>query len=227
MAEEPVDIGASQELMVEECASEVVNVGTQTAHSELLQESSITQIHASREEMYRRIEAFCKHKRSQIDVNNVIEYTKPTARENTCARVDAVRVYTANSRRVERIHNVVGPNPKTPTPVEHLREELLAAEESYRIPRTTHTAQKVDVVEERLRSLEEHLDCDGERGPGTSTMERLRTLEQRLLQLEASSPEYAQDWRPDNTPSSNPKPNLSLHKKTMPRIVFGHPANTL
>jgi hypothetical protein len=85
--------------MVEECASEVVNVGTQTAHSELLQESSITQIHASREEMYRRIEAFCKHKRSQIDVNNVIEYTKPTARENTCARVDAVRVYTANSRR--------------------------------------------------------------------------------------------------------------------------------
>ena len=111
---------------------------------------------------------------------------------------------------VERVHNVVGPNPKTKTPVELLEEELLAAQESRQVPRNLCPAHKVDIVEQRLQSMEEYLDCDCEGvfvccmclmllkcfvffSPSDSsktTMYRLRMLEQHLLQLEGSSPEY-------------------------------------
>ena len=55
---------------------------------------------------------------------------------------------------------MVGPNPKTKTPVQLLEEELLAAEESCQVPRNLCPAHKVDIVEQRLRSMEEYLDCD-------------------------------------------------------------------
>ncbi|XP_019851826.1 PREDICTED: molybdopterin synthase catalytic subunit-like [Amphimedon queenslandica] len=146
-------------------------------------------IRASKEELMQRIDAFTRFKRKQIDVSNQLEFSRRTAAtgDEGCARTDIE--YHRRPNHVRQVKNSEGPNDSIPNLREELWAELILEGRDY--PRPEIGSKNVLMLEERVQELEEALDCKGSSSTGTSLLQRIKSLETRVLLMEGTSTEYA------------------------------------
>ncbi|BFZ11671.1 hypothetical protein BsWGS_14710 [Bradybaena similaris] len=148
-------------------------------------QSNLIQIKAtSEDEVNRRIQAFIRNKRNEVDECNIREFISPFSSEpgTSCARVEAVYVHRVGQKShitLKRVENASGPQTQIPADDDHDRSHL-----SHRVP---VDVQRADAVEERLYNLEAHLNIKND---AREVFARIKALEERVSYLEGLSPEY-------------------------------------
>uniref|UniRef100_A0A0E9X2F2 MAP3K12-binding inhibitory protein 1 n=1 Tax=Anguilla anguilla TaxID=7936 RepID=A0A0E9X2F2_ANGAN len=148
-------------------------------------EEGNVQIRASKSEIDRRISAFIERKQLEINENNVREFCNviDCNQENSCARTDAVFTLFPGFKshvKVTRVVNRYGPQ----TWVGGHRE-LSGLKQSV-------VACGNPAIEERLQNIEAHLNLTANRPVPQNIYQRLKCMEDRILELEGLSPEYFQ-----------------------------------
>ncbi|KAM7403438.1 hypothetical protein PAMA_004073 [Pampus argenteus] len=146
------------------------------------------QIRAGKSEIERRISAFMERKQMEINENNVREFCNviDCNQENSCARTDAVFTPYPGFKshvKVTRVVNTYGPQ----TRGGGVQGE---AGEQQRGPAARDCGNSA--VQERLHNIETHLKLPAVGPVPLSVYQRLKKLEDRILELEGLSPEYFQ-----------------------------------
>uniref|UniRef100_A0A3Q3WIP4 Uncharacterized protein n=1 Tax=Mola mola TaxID=94237 RepID=A0A3Q3WIP4_MOLML len=165
------------------CPSSSEAAGSKTAADDIM-----VQIRARKSEIERRISAFMERKQMEINENNVREFCNviDCNQENSCARTDAVFTPYPGFKshvKVTRVVNTYGPQTRG-------GGGQGAAGEQQRGPMARDCGNAA--IEERLHNIETHLKLP-EVGPvPVSVYQRLKKLENRILELEGLSPEYFQ-----------------------------------
>ncbi|KAM6969510.1 MAP3K12-binding inhibitory protein 1 [Tautogolabrus adspersus] len=174
--------------------------GSDCAESKTAPDDIMVQIRARKSEIERRISAFMERKQMEINENNVREFCNviDCNQENSCARTDAVFTPYPGFKshvKVTRVVNTYGPQ---------TRGGQGEAGEQQRgpLPRDCGNA----AIEERLHNIETHLKLPTAGPVPLSVYQRLKKLEDRILELEGLSPEYFQSTsllhkRPKTTPA--------------------------
>ncbi|XP_061752228.1 MAP3K12-binding inhibitory protein 1 isoform X3 [Nerophis ophidion] len=147
----------------------------------------LVQIRAGKSEIERRISAFMERKQMEINENNVREFCNviDCNQENSCARTDAVFTPYPGFKshvKVTRVVNTYGPQTRTGVQGEAFDQARTLATRDCGNP----------AVEERLNNMEFHLKLPTAGPVPLSVYQRLKKLEDRILQLEGLSPEYFQ-----------------------------------
>ncbi|KAI4873312.1 hypothetical protein NFI96_029064 [Prochilodus magdalenae] len=140
------------------------------------------QIKAGKAEIERRISAFIERKQLEINENNVREFCNviDCNQENSCARTDAVFTPYPGFKshvKVTRVVNTYGPQTRGGRCDQG--EQLGSLSRDCGNP----------AIEERLHNIEAHLKLTTGPVP-RSIYQRLKKLEDRILELEGLSPEY-------------------------------------
>ncbi|XP_068219076.1 molybdopterin synthase catalytic subunit [Palaemon carinicauda] len=183
------------------------------------------QIVASKDELNRRIKAFQKHKRQEIDVFNVQEFCTlagTVTSQNSCARTSAVVLRSKDSNshlKLTRVVNEWGPQTRGKDPGSvninaikqgksthssnnSSREGSVERGNGVTTSATSGVHCKVESIkklqeeylppgiEERLINLENHLKINSNGPIPRDVYARLKAVEDRVLRLEAISPEY-------------------------------------
>eukprot|EP00124_Ichthyophonus_hoferi_P005055 Ihof_evm4s654 gene=Ihof_evmTU4s654 len=151
-------------------------------------EHSLVQINAPKAEVDQRIAAFIQRKRNDINESNILEFCEPykDSEDGWCSRTNPAPILRLSVRshlKVSRVENLVGPNAQRTVPI--------GRPVSMEKP-TYHQSNLVALpagVEERLNNMERHV---GTGGVPLSVYERLKKLEDRILELESCSPELFQ-----------------------------------
>ncbi|KAM3870978.1 MAP3K12-binding inhibitory protein 1 [Diretmus argenteus] len=146
------------------------------------------QIRAGRSEIDRRISAFMERKQMEINENNVREFCNviDCNQENSCARTDAVFTPYPGFKshvKVTRVVNTYGPQTRG-------GGGQGEAGEQQRGPAARDCGNPA--IEERLHNVETHLKLPTAGPVPLSVYQRLKKLEDRILELEGLSPEYFQ-----------------------------------
>ncbi|XP_056333726.1 MAP3K12-binding inhibitory protein 1 [Danio aesculapii] len=157
------------------------------------------QIKAAKSEIERRISAFIERKQLEINENNVREFCNviDCNQEDSCARTDAVFTPYPGFKshvKVTRVINTYGPQTRG-------AHADLGEQPQGSINRDCGNS----AVEERLHNMESHLKLP----PGPvpqSVYQRLKKLEDRILELEGLSPEY---FHSTNYSHKRPKASMS------------------
>ncbi|XP_054653108.1 MAP3K12-binding inhibitory protein 1 isoform X2 [Dunckerocampus dactyliophorus] len=147
----------------------------------------LVQIRAGKSEIERRISAFMERKQMEINENNVREFCNviDCNQENSCARTDAVFTPYPGFKshvKVTRVVNTYGPQTRVGGQGE--------AGDQVRGPPARDCGNSA--IEERLNNIEFHLKLPTAGPVPLSVYQRLKKLEDRILQLEGLSPEYFQ-----------------------------------
>ncbi|XP_026085196.1 MAP3K12-binding inhibitory protein 1 [Carassius auratus] len=142
------------------------------------------QIKADKSEIERRISAFIERKQLEINENNVREFCNviDCNQEDSCARTDAVFTPYPGFKshvKVTRVINTYGPQTRG------TRTELADQQQGSMSRDCGNPA-----VEERLQNMESHLKLPPVGPVPQSVYQRLKKLEDRILELEGLSPEY-------------------------------------
>ncbi|XP_037019895.2 MAP3K12-binding inhibitory protein 1 isoform X2 [Artibeus jamaicensis] len=145
----------------------------------------VVQIKAGKAEIDRRISAFIERKQAEINENNVREFCNviDCNQENSCARTDAVFTPYPGFKshvKVSRVVNTYGPQ---------TRPEGVQG--------SGHTPSMLrdcgnQAVEERLQNIEAHLRLQTGGPVPRDIYQRIKKLEDKILELEGISPEYFQ-----------------------------------
>ncbi|XP_063146127.1 MAP3K12-binding inhibitory protein 1 isoform X2 [Candoia aspera] len=144
----------------------------------------VVQIKAGKAEIERRISAFIERKQAEINENNVREFCNvmDCNQENSCARTDAVFTPYPGFKshvKVSRVINTYGPQTRN--------EDAQVS---------NHKAHSHDcgnqAVEERLQNIESHLRLQTGGPVPKDIYQRIKKLEDKILELEGMSPEYFQ-----------------------------------
>ncbi|XP_061825166.1 MAP3K12-binding inhibitory protein 1 isoform X5 [Nerophis lumbriciformis] len=148
---------------------------------------SCLQQHITNLQIERRISAFMERKQMEINENNVREFCNviDCNQENSCARTDAVFTPYPGFKshvKVTRVVNTYGPQTRTGLQGEAFDQARSLATRDCGNP----------AVEERLNNMEFHLKLPTAGPVPLSVYQRLKKLEDRILQLEGLSPEYFQ-----------------------------------
>ncbi|XP_036449848.1 MAP3K12-binding inhibitory protein 1 isoform X2 [Colossoma macropomum] len=146
-------------------------------------DDSSVQIKAGKAEIERRISAFIERKQLEINENNVREFCNviDCNQENSCARTDAVFTPYPGFKshvKVTRVVNTYGP--QTRGGRSEQGEQLGSFSRDCGNP----------AIEERLHNIEAHLKLTAAGPVPQSIYQRLKKLEDRILELEGLSPEY-------------------------------------
>ncbi|XP_030070628.1 MAP3K12-binding inhibitory protein 1 isoform X1 [Microcaecilia unicolor] len=146
----------------------------------------VVQIKAKKAEIDRRISAFIERKRAEIDENNVREFCNviDCNQENSCARTDSVFTPYPGFKshiKVSRVLNVYGPQTRSE-----------ATQDSNSKTPALHGGCGNPAVEERLQNIEAHLRLQTGGPVPKDIYQRIKKLEDRILELEGLSPEYFQ-----------------------------------
>ncbi|TRY91780.1 hypothetical protein DNTS_023739 [Danionella cerebrum] len=157
------------------------------------------QIKAAKSEIERRISAFIERKQLEINENNVREFCNVINcnQEDSCARTDAVFTPYPGFKshiKVTRVINTYGPQTR-------------GAHADFREQRQVSLSRDCGnaAVEERLHNMESHLKLPA--GPVPQNVyQRLKKLEDRILELEGLSPEY---FHSNNYSHKRPKASVS------------------
>ncbi|TNM95797.1 hypothetical protein fugu_016880 [Takifugu bimaculatus] len=161
---------------------------TEASESKTPADDVMVQIRAGKSEIERRISAFMERKQMEINENNVREFCNviDCNQENSCARTDAVFTPYPGFKshvKVTRVVNTYGPQIR-------VGGGHGAAGEQQRGLQTRDCGNAA--IEERLQNIETHLRLP-EAGPiPLNVYQRLKKLEDRILELEGLSPEYFQ-----------------------------------
>ncbi|XP_051502818.1 MAP3K12-binding inhibitory protein 1-like [Myxocyprinus asiaticus] len=142
------------------------------------------QIKAGKSEIERRISAFIERKQLEINENNVREFCNviDCNQEDSCARTDAVFTPYPGFKshvKVTRVVNTYGPQTRG------VHAEL-GDQQQGSISRDCGNS----AIEERLQNMEAHLKLSAAGPVPQSVYQRLKKLEDRILELEGLSPEY-------------------------------------
>lgn len=146
----------------------------------------VVQIKAGKAEIDRRISAFIERKQAEINENNVREFCNviDCNQENSCARTDAVFTPYPGFKshvKVSRVVNTYGPQ---------TRPEGIAG--SGHKPTGMLRDCGNQAVEERLQNIEAHLRLQTGGPVPRDIYQRIKKLEDKILELEGISPEYFQ-----------------------------------
>lgn len=147
-------------------------------------DSEVVQIKAGKAEIDRRISAFIERKQAEINENNVREFCNviDCNQENSCARTDAVFTPYPGFKshvKVSRVVNTYGPQTR-----------------SEGTHGSSHKASILlrdcgnQAVEERLQNIEAHLRLQTGGPVPRDIYQRIKKLEDKILELEGMSPEY-------------------------------------
>nr|XP_014340079.1 PREDICTED: MAP3K12-binding inhibitory protein 1 isoform X2 [Latimeria chalumnae] len=165
--------------------SESSKVGeSENAHFHI--DPDMVQIKAGKSEIERRISAFMERKQAEINENNVREFCNviDCNQENSCARIDAIFTPYPGFKshvKVSRVVNTYGPQTR---PEGHTESCL----KSYRKLNDCGNPG----IEERLQNVECHLKMQTGGPVPVNIYQRIKRLEDRILELEGLSPEYFQ-----------------------------------
>ncbi|KAK5857730.1 hypothetical protein PBY51_010955 [Eleginops maclovinus] len=148
----------------------------------------MVQIRAKKSEIERRISAFMERKQMEINENNVREFCNviDCNQENSCARTDAVFTPYPGFKshvKVTRVVNTYGPLTRGGGGQGEAGDPQRGA-----MTRDCGNA----AIEERLHNIETHLRLPIAGPVPLSVYQRLKKLEDRILELEGLSPEYFQ-----------------------------------
>ncbi|XP_028995897.1 MAP3K12-binding inhibitory protein 1 [Betta splendens] len=168
--------------------SEQNHPSSEAADSKVVADDVMIQIRAGKSEIERRISAFMERKQMEINENNVREFCNviDCNQENSCARTDAVFTPYPGFKshvKVTRVVNTYGPQT-------HVGGGQGDAGEQPRGLRATDCGNAA--IEERLHNIETHLKLPTAGPVPLSVYQRLKKLEDRILELEGLSPEYFQ-----------------------------------
>ncbi|XP_017550001.1 MAP3K12-binding inhibitory protein 1 isoform X2 [Pygocentrus nattereri] len=146
-------------------------------------DDSSVQIKAGKAEIERRISAFIERKQLEINENNVREFCNviDCNQENSCARTDAVFTPYPGFKshvKVTRVVNTYGPQTRG------------GRSEQGEQPGSFSRDCGNPAIEERLHNIEAHLKLTAAGPVPQSIYQRLKKLEDRILELEGLSPEY-------------------------------------
>ncbi|XP_045424447.1 MAP3K12-binding inhibitory protein 1 isoform X1 [Lemur catta] len=146
----------------------------------------VVQIKAGKAEIDRRISAFIERKQAEINENNVREFCNviDCNQENSCARTDAVFTPYPGFKshvKVSRVVNTYGPQ---------TRPEGIQG--SGHKPNSMLRDCGNQAVEERLQNIEAHLRLQTGGPVPRDIYQRIKKLEDKILELEGISPEYFQ-----------------------------------
>ncbi|NWR73215.1 MBIP1 protein, partial [Centropus unirufus] len=147
----------------------------------------VVQIKAGKAEIDRRISAFIERKQAEINENNVREFCNviDCNQENSCARTDAIFTPYPGFKshiKVSRVVNTYGPQ---------TRCEGSAHGSSHKASVPVHDCGN-QAVEERLQNIEAHLRLQTGGPVPRDIYQRIKKLEDKILELEGLSPEYFQ-----------------------------------
>ncbi|XP_032356769.1 MAP3K12-binding inhibitory protein 1 [Etheostoma spectabile] len=177
------------------------------AESKTAADDVMVQIRARKSEIERRISAFMERKQMEINENNVREFCNviDCNQENSCARTDAVFTPYPGFKshvKVTRVVNIYGPQTRGGGgPGE--------AGDQQRGPMARDCGNAA--IEERLHNIETHLKLPAAGPVPLSVYQRLKKLEDRILELEGLSPEYFQSSSPlHKRPRTSPTQACSL-----------------
>ncbi|GAA6223301.1 MAP3K12-binding inhibitory protein 1 [Lates japonicus] len=172
---------------------------SEATESKAAADDVMVQIRAGKSEIERRISAFMERKQMEINENNVREFCNviDCNQENSCARTDAVFTPYPGFKshvKVTRVVNTYGPQTRGGG----------EAGEQQRGPMVRHCGNTA--IEERLHNIENHLKLPTAGPVPLSVYQRLKKLEDRILELEGLSPEYFQSTshlhkRPKTSPA--------------------------
>lgn len=146
----------------------------------------VVQIKAGKAEIDRRISAFIERKQAEINENNVREFCNviDCNQENSCARTDAIFTPYPGFKshvKVSRVVNTYGPQ---------TRPEGIQG--SGHKPSSMLRDCGNQAVEERLQNIEAHLRLQAGGPVPRDIYQRIKKLEDKILELEGISPEYFQ-----------------------------------
>ncbi|XP_077625331.1 MAP3K12-binding inhibitory protein 1 isoform X2 [Crocuta crocuta] len=146
----------------------------------------VVQIKAGKAEIDRRISAFIERKQAEINENNVREFCNviDCNQENSCARTDAIFTPYPGFKshvKVSRVVNTYGPQ---------TRPEGIQG--SGHKPNGMLRDCGNQAVEERLQNIEAHLRLQTGGPVPRDIYQRIKKLEDKILELEGISPEYFQ-----------------------------------
>eukprot|EP00064_Thunnus_orientalis_P008766 superscaffoldBa00001068_g8789 len=177
--------------------------GSEAAGSKTAADDVMVQIRAGKSEIERRISAFMERKQMEINENNVREFCNviDCNQENSCARTDAVFTPYPGFKshvKVTRVVNTYGPQTRGGGGQGEAGEQ----QRGLAVRDCGNSA-----IQERLHNIESHLKLPtGQKDTGAvhhlfysiagpvplSVYQRLKKLEDRILELEGLSPEYFQ-----------------------------------
>ncbi|CAL1541838.1 unnamed protein product [Lymnaea stagnalis] len=175
---------SSQDMNTEERA------GSFPVSPELIQIKAV-----SEDEVRRRIDAFIRSKRCEVDERNIREFISPVLAESetSCARTEAVYIHREGEKShisLKKVENTYGPQTRLSANEDSTFKKYL------RVPLDV---QRAEAVEERLANMEAHLNTKS----GTNDIfARIKSLEQRISFLEGVSPEYFKNGIPKTNRTS-------------------------
>ncbi|XP_063080330.1 MAP3K12-binding inhibitory protein 1 [Engraulis encrasicolus] len=163
------------------------NEQTQSTPTKSKTDDHFVQIRAPKAEIDRRISAFIERKQHEINESNVREFCNviDCNQENSCARTDAVFTPYPGFKshvKVTRVLNPYGPQGRSGGGL-----ELRGLHQG-----GVHRNCGNPAIEERLHNMEAHLKLPTAGPVPLSVYQRLKKLEDRILELEGLSPEYFQ-----------------------------------
>lgn len=159
-------------------------------NNDIIVPNDLLQIRADEMEIKRRLNCFIERKREEIDINNVHDFIAEEDADSTCARVNSTvhRAKGSNTHlKVHRVKNEFGPQTLNYT---NALDKLMANASPMKI-KPDPDAPTITVpqsINERIVNAETYLNMPA--AATKSIFERLKGIENRILYLEALSPEY-------------------------------------
>lgn len=155
-------------------------------------DQSLIQVVASKEELNRRISAFCKRKRDELDKGNLLEFCNLEGVGDSCARVVAVLCRKDGSKshlRTSSVKNTVGPHN---SPVIVHSADSGVKKIKLEIDNPNLCSLLPAPLENRVSELEKKVIFSDNKPVHGDIYTRLKVLEDRIELLEGISPEYCQ-----------------------------------
>ncbi|XP_060649625.1 molybdopterin synthase catalytic subunit [Drosophila nasuta] len=164
----------------------------------LTSDNKLVQIRVNDTDLNRRVECFLKRKRDEINLYNINDFKKHSTdnesncknneddftEETSCARTQSFLVKQHQSKghlKVRRANNNSGPQMR-PNYSQELNK-LMASQETPNNPTDNNSLPSI-----RLRNIETYMGLNSD--DNGNILNRIKKLENRILLLESSSPEY-------------------------------------
>ncbi|KAI9358732.1 hypothetical protein BD770DRAFT_67975 [Pilaira anomala] len=150
-------------------------------------DSEQIQIRATTEEVEQRINMFIQAKQNELDESNRTEFLSrhdPKADDVTCARTDAREINRNIQMKFDIVNNEDGPLARSLSTFHDNKQS-----NTTKTPIETTSADPT----ERIHNIEQHLNVrlDDEAKPPFSMFERLKILENTLMEIERQHPTWA------------------------------------
>jgi hypothetical protein len=149
-------------------------------------DSEQIQIRATTAEVDQRINTFIQAKRNELDESNRTEFLSrhdPTSDDVTCARTDAREINRNIQMKFDIVNNEDGP----------IARSLVTFNDNKSALATENSIETSADVTERLNNIQEHLNIklDGAAKPPFTIFERIKILENTLIEMERQHPTWA------------------------------------